>query len=142
MKQWLLNLGSVALGIALWFIFGYDQDLDDAGSASLPAAEDLAQEMPVSTAKLETPEPIRETHSVEKKAVKELERSTRQRVKKELGAEVVEEFEPERRVVQHPQYGLLVQLIYPKGAVRYEFPGPDDTEATHDFEPEVRNEMP
>lgn len=44
-----------------------------------------------------------------------------------------EQFKPERRVVNHPDYGLIVELHYPKGVVRYELPGAEDTEPTHTF---------
>lgn len=52
-------------------------------------------------------------------------------------AKLIENFKPERRVIDHPRFGLTVQLVYPRGEIRYELVGPDDNEATHEFEDEV-----
>lgn len=41
---------------------------------------------------------------------------------------VVKEFNPTRRVIEHPEYGPLVELTYEDGVKRYEPTGPGDAE--------------
>ena len=47
-------------------------------------------------------------------------------------------FKPNRRIVDHPEFGLIVQLVYPKNVVRYELPGATDHETTHEYEENVQ----